>query len=294
MAVATPVIERKVYTQNIENDERQHVSADERHNARMRDNLARLLNPENTIKDVVASIDADGSQVIKAEPVREQAVQQTAYSQPAQAYAPAAQPAQQTYAHQAYAQPAQQPAYMVRGARADADIFRADSPVNAMHATTMYASTPAEAYAAAKAQAAAISAAQPRVEEEENEDLRPTPTTIQYQTIGANGVAISDSAARVMQEGEISRPAERAEKRLSLSKRDKIVMGVIIGLILAVFVLIIVNSAVISNLSADITYLEGQYETARAAYETASAELNELTSFENVYKVALEQGWLLG
>ena len=289
MAVATPVIERKVYTQNIENDERQHVSADERHNARMRDNLARLLNPEYKIKDVVASIDADGSQVIKAEPVREQAMQQTAYSQPAQAYAPAAQPAQQTYV-----QPAQQPAYMVRGARADADIFRADSPVNAMHATTMYASTPAEAYAAAKAQAAAISAAQPRVEEEENEDLRPTPTTIQYQTIGANGVAISDSAARVMQEGEISRPAERAEKRLSLSKRDKIVMGVIIGLILAVFVLIIVNSAVISNLSADITYLEGQYETARAAYETASAELNELTSFENVYKVALEQGWLLG
>lgn len=293
MAVATPVIERKVYTQNIENDERQHVSADERHNARMRDNLARLLNPENKIKDVVASIDADGSQVIKAEPVREQAMQQTTYAQPAQAYAPAAQPAQQTYGQHTYAQPAQQPAYMVRGARADADIFRADSPVNAMHATTMYASTPAEAYAAAKAQAAAISAAQPRVEEE-NEDLRPTPTTIQYQTIGANGVAISDSAARVMQEGEISRPAERAEKRLSLSKRDKIVMGVIIGLILAVFVLIIVNSAVISNLSADITYLEGQYEAARAAYETASAELNELTSFENVYKVALEQGWLLG
>ena len=74
MAVATPVIERRTYNQSIESEARSAgMTADELHNARMKDNLARLLNPENKIKDVVASIDADGTQVIQAAPEAVQA-----------------------------------------------------------------------------------------------------------------------------------------------------------------------------------------------------------------------------
>lgn len=301
MAVATPVIERRTYNQSIESEARSAgMTADELHNARMKDNLARLLNPENKIKDVVASIDADGAQVIKAEPEVVQAPVQSAspsvvygadgiIARPASAVqAPAAEaPAY------APASSAAQPVYMVKNARANADIFRADSPVN--RAAQAYAPTPAQAYEAARAMAAANAAPAPAVEEEESEDLRPTPTTIQYQTIGADGTVIINSAARTMQEGEITRPAEREETaKISLTKRDKVIIGVIVSLILAVFVLIIVNSAIISGLNSEIDAYEGMVNDVRSEYAAVAEDLEELTSYENVYNAALENGWILG
>lgn len=294
MAVATPVIERRFSQQINEREERGGMNADELHNARMKDNLARLLNPEYKIKDVVASIDTDGSQVVKsAAPAADVSAQPAA---PAQLYeangiiarrAPAqqeyVQPVQSAPVYQQPAQSAAQPVYMVKNARANADIFRADSPVN----------RPAQAYAAARSMAAAQAAPAVMPAEEESDDLRPTATTIQYQTISADGTAIA-GRTRTMQEGEIARPAEReeSESKINLTKRDKIIIGVIVGLILAVFVLIIVNSAIISNLNSDISRLEGMADTARAAYESAYSEVENVTSYENVYNVALEQGWI--
>lgn len=302
MAVATPVIERRFSQQINEREERGGMNADELHNARMKDNLARLLNPEYKIKDVVASIDTDGSQVIKsAAPVADVSAQPAA---PAQLYeangiiarrAPAqqeyVQPVQSAPVYQQPAQSAAQPVYMVKNARANADIFRADSPVN--RPAQAYAPTPAQAYAAARSMAAAQAAPAVMPAEEESDDLRPTATTIQYQTISADGTAIA-GRTRTMQEGEIARPAEReeSESKINLTKRDKIIIGVIVGLILAVFVLIIVNSAIISNLNSDISRLEGMADTARAAYESAYSEVENVTSYENVYNVALEQGWI--
>lgn len=302
MAVATPVIERRFSQQINEREERGGMNADELHNARMKDNLARLLNPEYKIKDVVASIDTDGSQVIKsAAPAADVSVQPAA---PAQLYeangiiarrAPAqqeyVQPVQSAPVYQQPAQSAAQPVYMVKNARANADIFRADSPVN--RPAQAYAPTPAQAYAAARSMAAAQAAPAVMPAEEESDDLRPTATTIQYQTISADGTAIA-GRTRTMQEGEIARPAEReeSESKINLTKRDKIIIGVIVGLILAVFVLIIVNSAIISNLNSDISQLEGMADTARAAYESAYSEVENVTSYENVYNVALEQGWI--
>ena len=302
MAVATPVIERRFSQQINEREERGGMNADELHNARMKDNLARLLNPEYKIKDVVASIDTDGAQVVKAaEPVAEVTAQPAA---PAQLYeangiiarrAPAqqeyVQPVQSAPVYQQPAQSAAQPVYMVKNARANADIFRADSPVN--RPAQAYAPTPAQAYAAARSMAAAQAAPAVMPAEEESDDLRPTATTIQYQTISADGTAIA-GRTRTMQEGEIARPAEReeSESKINLTKRDKIIIGVIVGLILAVFVLIIVNSAIISNLNSDISRLEGMADTARAAYESAYSEVENVTSYENVYNVALEQGWI--
>lgn len=302
MAVATPVIERRFSQQINEREERGGMNADELHNARMKDNLARLLNPEYKIKDVVASIDTDGSQVIKsAAPAADVSAQPAA---PAQLYeangiiarrAPAqqeyVQPVQSAPVYQQPAQSAAQPVYMVKNARANADIFRADSPVN--RSAQAYAPTPAQAYAAARSMAAAQAAPAVMPAEEESDDLRPTATTIQYQTISADGTAIA-GRTRTMQEGEIARPAEReeSESKINLTKRDKIIIGVIVGLILAVFVLIIVNSAIISNLNSDISRLEGMADTARAAYESAYSEVENVTSYENVYNVALEQGWI--
>ncbi len=248
MAVATPIIERKISRQVSENA---GMTADELHNARMGNNLARLLNPEYKIKDIVASIDAEGSDVVATAPAAEQQVQSTA---------PARQYDNGIIARRA---PAQE-VYTVKNARADADIFRADSAVNRISAQA-----PAE---------------------EENEDLRPTPTTIQYQTISADGTAIA-GRSRTMHEGEISRTADEG-KSIRLTKRDKIVLGVIVGLILAVFVLIIVNSAVISNLNSDIEYFEGRVEGARAAQSQVAAELEELTSDDHILEVAEDMGWI--
>ena len=299
MAVATPVIERRTYNQSIESEARSAgMTADELHNARMKDNLARLLNPENKIKDVVASIDADGTQVIQAAPEAVQAPQISAapsvvygadgiIARPASAVqTPAAEAPAYAPAHSAA-----QPVYVVKNARANADIFRADSPVN--RPAQAYASTPAQAYEAARAMAAANAA--PATEEEENEDLRPTPTTIQYQTIGANGTVIINSAARTMQEGEIARPAEREEPaKISLTKRDKVIIGVIVSLILAVFVLIIVNSAIISGLNSEIAAYEGMVSDVQSQYAAVAEDLEELTSYDNIYNVAIENGWITG
>lgn len=250
MAVATPIIERKISRQVSENA---GMTADELHNARMGNNLARLLNPEYKIKDIVASIDAEGSDVVATAPAAEQQVQSPA---------PARQYDNGIIARRA---PAQE-VYTVKNARADADIFRADSAVNR------------------------ISAQAPAPAEEENEDLRPTPTTIQYQTISADGTAIA-GRSRAMHEGEISRTADEG-KSIRLTKRDKTVLGVIVGLILAVFVLIIVNSAVISNLNSDIEYFEGRVEGARAAQSQVAAELEELTSDDHILEVAEDMGWI--
>ena len=299
MAVATPVIERRTYNQSIESEARSAgMTADELHNARMKDNLARLLNPENKIKDVVASIDADGTQVIQAAPEAVQAPERSAapsvvygadgiIARPASAVqTPAAEAPAYAPAHSAA-----QPVYVVKNARANADIFRADSPVN--RPAQAYASTPAQAYEAARAMAAANAA--PATEEEENEDLRPTPTTIQYQTIGANGTVIINSAARTMQEGEIARPAEREEPaKISLTKRDKVIIGVIVSLILAVFVLIIVNSAIISELNSEIAAYEGMVSDVQSQYAAVAEDLEELTSYDNIYNVAIENGWITG
>ena len=97
-----------------------------------------------------------------------------------------------------------------------------------------------------------------------------------------------------MQEGEITRPEENEHSsKLTFSKRDKIIMGVILSLILAVFVLIIVNSAIISGLNAEIAVLEDRGAEIASQYGAVAGELEELTSYDNVYNVVVEQGWIL-
>lgn len=101
MAVDTPVLERRTSEINRGNNvpfavpTRSEYEAEEEHNARIRDNYARLINPNNRIEDVFNQNCA----------------------------APVQEPVQT-------AQPVQEEPYLVQNARADAAIFRADNPIN--------------------------------------------------------------------------------------------------------------------------------------------------------------------
>lgn len=136
--------------------------------------------------------------------------------------------------------------YLVENARADSDLFRADSAINRRVAET---------------DSADISDA----EEEENEDLRPTPTTIQYRTAG---VKKSDVEGKIQNSG--------AKKSSVLNKRERIIIAVAISVIVALFALVIINSAIISRLNSDVNALQGSVTVARDAYSSISESINEL------------------
>lgn len=224
MAVATPVLERRIGTEE-EYDFLSQRVADERHNAMISVNYAKLINPDTRRADILPS-----EPVAKAEPIAEQAV--------------VAAPAH-------YERP-----YLVENARADADIFRADSIIN-------------------RRSAQLETVAQVDSEEEENEDLRPTLTTIQYKTTGEK---------KTVEEGVVSNSS--AEKRLSLSKRDKIIIAVVVSVIVALFVLIIVNSAIISGINDDLSSLQSSLTSVRAAYTGVNDSINSY--LENIGE-AVEQ-----
>lgn len=252
MFVGSPILERR---NSQRNDNSVGMTADELHNARMGANLARILNPEYKIKDVVASIDKDEVHHVTPAATAQQSQQSVA----SEGYVAASAAGSTAVAGGIYT---------VKNARADAEIFRADSPVN-------------------RAAQAATAVAEDN--EAESDDLRPTSTTIQYQTMNADGTVIP--ASNVSYEGEIERPAENVAA-IRLSKRDKTVMGIIFGLIFAVFVLIIVNSAVISGLNSDIEYYRDRVDGANAEREAVYDEYNELMSDEHILQVAEEMGWL--
>jgi len=154
--------------------------------------------------------------------------------------------------------------YLVENARADSAIFRADSPVN-RKVTDMQPVMAAED------------------SEEENEDLRPTSTTIQYKTYGVK---------KTDEEGKVE--ITNAEKRAGLSKKEKIIIAAVVSIIIAMFVLIIVNSAVISGINADLGSLQSSLTTVKASYAGVSDEVNDLMSSasENAKEFALSLGMI--
>ncbi len=251
------------------------MTDDEIHNASIKDIYAKIINPEYKLSDIKSAIEKvthPSAPVMQSQP----AVQ----AQPAVQSQPVAQ-AQSAYSANSQAKTGN-PVYLVQGARADSDLFRADSELNKAFLAQYGIG------AAQNAQSAYVQPVQQTaVIEEENDDIRPTRTTIQYQTIDASGARISDSVLNAYREGEIPRPEEKedAHSRLSFTKRDKIIMGIVLGLILSVFVLIIVNSAIISGLNTDIAALDMQLETAQQGYEQVLEEYDQATSYENVYEM---------
>lgn len=215
MAVDTPVLERVTDERVREYSlpSRMEDMAEEEHNARIKDTYQRLINPENKIEDVF------GKKEEKAE---------------------AAQPVKQ-------AAPAVAKPYLVENARANADIFRADSTINAVSEEILEAKTE-EAVTASP-------------EEYEDEDLRPTSTTIQFQTIG--GVNTQKSAAK-KQSGFV------------FGKREKIIVAVFVAVVVALITLVIVNSAIISSLDAEIAHVQEGITTVRGAIAGVNSTVEEI------------------
>lgn len=233
MAVATPILERKTEERE-EKHERYDYSSkmteDEIHNSRISDIYARLINPESKISDFKPAETEEQPPVQNVAPVQTFAVRQEAAKE----------------------------VYLVQNARADADIFRADSAVN-------------KKSEAVEVQAAPVM--QVTVSDEENEDLLPSPTTMQY----------SSEAKKELDEGIILNKS--AEKHVSLSKRDKIVIAVVVSVIVALFVLIIVNSVIISTVNSDLGTLEVSLNSARGSYESV---VNEVTEYEQNFDSMLQ------
>lgn len=221
MAVDTPVLER--ITQDAEKKcsvpSRMDVMAEEEHNARIRDTYARLINPENKIEDVFKRTEEKA----------------TATAAPVMQSAPAQVKRSITGNHP----------YVVENARANADVFRADSAINAQRAKT----------AEIKPVAAVA------VEAEEDEDLRPTPTTIQYQTIGMTAV-------------KNAQPTQK--KAFVFGKREKIIVAVFVAVVIALLTLVIVNATIISSLNAEISHVQDSIITVRGAIAGVNSSVGEI------------------
>lgn len=127
----------------------------------------------------------------------------------------------------------EQKPFLVENARVDSDLFRADSVINR------------------KTEISAIA------EEEENEDLRPTLETIKYRTENKSKIVIDD---------KISNKKSRLSK---LSKRDIIIIVATALVVLALFILVVINSAVLSNINNEIDYLQSDLAIAREDYNEA-------------------------
>lgn len=146
----------------------------------------------------------------------------------------------------------QEKVYRVENARADAEIFRADGYANSKEK-------------AAEAEQNYLA------EEEDNEDLRPTQTTIAYRT-GAKPTA---------EKGKI----EIKQKKTVLTSKDKIIIAVAAAVILALFILIIVNSAIISGLNNEVASLQTSLTEAKATFVEVVAEKDAYLEEANLFKV---------
>lgn len=230
MAVDTPVLERITSgeAKKCSVPSRMDIMAEEEHNARIRDTYARLINPENKIEDVFN----------RTEKKAEEAAAQPAI-QPA--------PAQTVRRSITGNHP-----YVVENARADAAIFRADSAVNAKREQAVAMQT-AEVAVAAPA-------------EEENEDLRPTSTTIQYQTIGVAGVKVAD----------VKKDTKAEKKAFVFGKREKIIVAVFVAVVVALITLVIVNATIISNLNAEISTVQNSITTVSGAIKGVNSSVSDL------------------
>lgn len=267
MAVATPVLERQIIQPQAD------ISSDALHNAQIKENYRRLMDPnfgtdnskgstaamskEQALEDLRASILRHSK---PAQPEIAQApVRQAEYVQPVTVRPVVEQPVVQQPAMVQAEQPAQP--YLVTNARADAEIFRADSPVNQRFVNP--------------AQAPVV------IDEEENEDLRPTMTTIQYKNM-------TESEKREVR----AIAAEQRNKRV-LSGRDKAIIATFVSIVVALFVLVIVNSAVIAGLNSELSIIENNINTVSWALDNVNAQIDSITSLENIALYAQANGLVM-
>lgn len=243
MAVATPVLERSS-AQELE---------DRKHNALINLRYAKLINPDSKMPD------------LKSDTVREEYGEEAAVNAVAETAAAeeVCEPVAETHTYAAQSSAA-------TGGFEVAEISRADSAINRR----------LRAQSAAAVQSPVVSSDS---EEEDNEDLRPTPTTIQYKTA-------EKMKADVEEGGKISTDSK---KHINLSKREIIIIAAVVTVIVSLFVLIIVNSAIISGINSDIGELQSSLNTVRGAYSSVQDQISDyMTNHleEDVRKLAESLG----
>lgn len=227
MAVDVPVLERPTNElRECAVPSRLEILAEEEHNARIKENYRKLINPKNKIEDVFART-AQRENVVSAG--------QTVFE---------TQSAQQLYT--------------VESARVSSDIFRADSAINAVRYEE------AEAQDNYEVSFADVQSEQV-VEEEEDEELRPSATTMQYRTIDK-------------QNEKKSFFASLAQKDFVFGKKEKIIVAVFVAVVVALIAIVIVNSAIISNLNADIAHVQEGITTVRGAIAGVNSTFEEIIS----------------
>ena len=222
MAVSAPILEREINTENnlperkintVKNITPQvssnpAMTSDESHNARIKFNYAKIIDPEMTVQDIFNND-----------------VQPKCVEEPVAVQIPA----------EAQISNVNQMPELVDSARVDTDLFRVNSLMN-------------------NRQPVAAAEPEQEQEDEENEDLRPSEETFKYRTLAASKTAID------------SKVSNKQVKVSKFSKRDKVIMAVALLVIVALFVLVIVNSAVLSNLHGDVSSLQSDLVVAEQNY----------------------------
>ncbi|MCD8293933.1 MAG: hypothetical protein LUE27_01615 [Clostridia bacterium] len=262
MAVATPTRYR---FQVDEEEDRRYADneRDQRHDSHISEMFRHIMDPNarlddfyddnGAVKDMTAPAPAPVQEIV------EEPVQQT-FSAP-----------QQTFS--APQQTMQAGPQLVQDARVTSDLFRAKNTyMDAAPAAPAAAAAPVEEafdYSTAAfevvAQSSAIAAPAfaPAAEEEENEDLVPTMTTRQYKN------------KQTLEAGQIENIGAAKKSSLMLSKRDKILMFSIIGIVAVLFVLIIVNAAIISGLNSQVSDVENEFDAVYSQYEEVNNQIQE-------------------
>ncbi len=239
MATMTPVLERQFNTTLGGRYSDTHMIADEHHNSCIKDNYARLLNPDLPTSEIIANIDggraACANSVMPSNTVESQVI-------PTQT---PVQVQQETASR------------FVESARTNSYLFRADSPIN------NNGLKPLSAGNSAMITQAPVEVSQASIvdEEEENEDLRPTSTTTQYRT---NNKTVSMSNTSTM-----------TASHTTMSKRDKIIIAALVATVVFLFSLVIINSAIIANLNSQVSTLDSSLNAAKSTFVQIRANISE-------------------
>ena len=160
--------------------------------------------------------------------------------------------------------------------RVDGDIFRADSAINA-RAQAPVQEVARPAYAPAYEEQAPAYEESPYAEE--NEDLTPTATTIQYRT---------DLYAE-------ERPAAaEGKKRFAMTAKGKLLMAVYAVVVAVVLALIIINTSVLRTLDDSVAAREAELNAALARAEQVANDIEVATSEDKIIEWGLENGMYFG
>lgn len=164
--------------------------------------------------------------------------------------------------------------------RVTEDIFRADSPINAARVQAPEREAYTQQAYAAEAQPAYAPTFEQEPYAEENEDLTPTATTIQYRT---DLYADERPAAQV---GE--------RKRFSLTAKGKLLMAVYAVVVVVVLALIIINTSVLRSLDASVAERQAELDAALVRAEQVAEDIEAATSEETVIQWGLDHGMYFG